>query len=173
MDNEAYRVLQWNEVARLEVRGERLALKDAMIMLDADDTDPGWPFVVVSPGRYVAEIHLPSAWHCTRFRVRKVGAEPVLGTEIGQFDVDHGKACVVDYDTFRASVAEDIDEYEEWMANELDDELALNFSGEIAFCDTSLIYVKSGNGDGTYPAFELVEGEKIVGVECSFDGAGR
>ncbi len=49
---------------------------------------------------------------------------------------------------------------------ELDDELAINFSGEILFGDEKLVYVKSVDGDGTFPVFELVEDGEVVGMEC-------
>lgn len=32
-----------------------------------------------------------------------------------------------------------------------------------------LVYVKSGDGDGTYSTFELVHDGEIVGLECDFD----
>ena len=52
---------------------------------------------------------------------------------------------------------------------DLDDELDLNFSGKIAFGNTELAYVKSGDGDGTYPVFELIRDGEIVGLQCNFD----
>lgn len=49
---------------------------------------------------------------------------------------------------------------------ELDDELAINFSGEILFRGEKLVYVKSVDGDGAYPVFELIEHGQPVGLEC-------
>ena len=171
MSSDAYKVFSWNEVARIEIRGNRIVAKDAMILLDADEAEPGWPAVTVSPGDYVAELHLPSSWHCTRFRIRRTDATPDLGPQVGCFGVDHGKAAFIDYDAFHEKIAVDPGDYEEWTMNELDDELAINFSGEIPFSDTSLIYVKSGDGDGTYPVFQLIENGQVVGAECVFDAA--
>ena len=160
---------KWNEVAEIEIRGRRIVVKDAMIMLGDEETEPGWPFVFVDPGQFVVEIHLPRDWHCGRFRVRRQDSTPALGKVIGSLNIDHAKAAFIDYDTFHSIVCEDLNAYEEWTGTELDDELALNFSGQIKFGDTPLVYVKSGVGDGTYPVFELVENAATVGLECRFD----
>ncbi len=160
--------MQWYEVTQIKVRGERIAAKDAMIMIDEGDTDPAYPFVTVAPGTYVAEIHLSEPWYCARFRLRRVDSNPERGDELGAIDVDSGKAAFIDYDTFRAAVTADADAYEEWTAGELDDELALNFSGKIEFADTELVYVKSADGDGRYSVNALVESGVTVGIECVF-----
>lgn len=161
--------MKWNHVAELELRGRRLAIKDAMILVDPASESPEWPFVEVEPGLYAFEIHVPETWHCARLRVVPSGTDPTLGPKLGDLDVDHAKAAVIDYDAFLATAASDFDSYEEWTGTELDDELSLNFSGCIDFGPTSLAYVTSGAGDGTYPVFELLEGEKVVGIECHFD----
>ncbi len=161
--------MKWNEVTKLDVHGSRIAIKDAMIMLDPDADTPEWPSVEVEPGRYVVEIHLPESWYCTRVRIRAEGSSPSLGEEIGRVDVDHGKAAVLDYDSFIAAVRADPEAYEDWTEGELDDELAMNFSGEIAFTDSALVYTTAGEGDGSYPAYRLVENGDTVGLECHFE----
>ena len=160
--------MQWNEVTKIEVRGKRIAAKDGMIMVAEDETDPAYPFVTVEPGTYVAEIHLPEPWWCARFRLRRVDTNPELGAALGSIDVDSGKAAFIDYDPFHAAVCADSDEYEAWTAGELDDELALNFSGKIEFGGTGLVYVKSADGDGRYATYALVEDGVTVGMECVF-----
>ena len=160
--------MQWNEVTKITVRGERIAAKDAMIMVDEGDTDPAYPFVTVAPGTYVAEIHLSEPWYCARFRLRRVDSTPEQGDELGTIDVDSGKAAFIDYDSFHAAVSADAEAYEEWTAGELDDELALNFSGKIEFSDTELVYAKSADGDGQYSVNALVENGVTVGIECVF-----
>lgn len=161
--------MEWNEVVKVDIRGTRIAAKDAMVMLSEDESEPSVPYVDVRSGLYVAEIHLASAWHCKRFRIRKDESTPEQGRSLGRVDVDCGKAAFIDFDAFRAAVSDDFDSYESWTEMELDDELAINFSGKIDFGDASLVYVKSGDGDGTYSVFELVENGEVVGIECRFE----
>ena len=163
--------MQWNEVTKIEVSGARIAAKDGMIMVDEDDTDPAYPFVTIEPGTYIAEIHLSEPWYCARFRLRRVDSDPKPGDALGTIDIDSGKAAIIDYDAFHAAVCADADAYEEWTAGELDDELALNFSGKIAFGGTELVYVKSAEGDGQYAVHALVEDGVTVGIECVFEQA--
>jgi len=161
--------MTWNHVADLELRARRLAIKDAMILLDPDAESPEWPNVTVDPGLYAFEIHVRETLYCARLRVVPAGTNPTLGRKLADLSVDHAKAAVIDYDTFLATVSSDFDSYEEWTGMELDDELSLNFSGRIDFGAASLVYVTSGSGDGTYPVFELLEGDKVVGIQCHFD----
>lgn len=160
--------MDWNEVTRIDVRGSTIAVKDAMIMLDPDQATPEWPSIACSPGEYILEIHVPVPFYAHRARIRRIDSNPDAGDAIGSVDVDHGFVGFIDYEAFRDAVAKDTDAYEEWTMMELDDELALNFSGEIAFCGEKLVYVKSGDGDGTYTAYELLEDGESVGIECVF-----
>ncbi len=97
-----------------------------------------------------------------------MGSGPVLGDKLGEVAVDHAFVGFIDYVPFLATIKDDFERYEEWTMTQLDDELALNFSGEIEFCGEKLVYVKSGDGDGNYPVYELVEDGRTVGLECVF-----
>ncbi len=163
--------LTWNEVTRIEVRGGVVVAKDAMVMLSSDETDPEWPSVACTPGEYVLEIHVPVPFNAHRVRIRKADSDPSLGRELGVLDVDHAFVGFIDYEPFLAAIKQDFESYEEWTMSELDDELAINFSGEISFCGEKLVYVKSVNGDGVYPVYELVEDSQPVGLECVLVGA--
>ena len=160
--------MQWNEVTRFEVKGTQIAVKDAMIMLDGDATEPEWPATTCLPGEYILEINVPVPFYAHRARIRRIDSEPALGKDLGTVDVDHAFVGFIDYEPFIATVREDAEAYEEWTMTELDDELALNFSGEIEFCGEKLVYVKSGDGDGSYRVFELVDDGQTVGMECVF-----
>lgn len=160
--------MKWNEVTTIEVEGKVLTIKDAMIMLSEDEESPDWPSIKCSPGEYVFEINVPTPFFAHRARIKAVGSTPELGKEIGSVEVDHAFIGVLDYESFLNVIKRDYEEYSDWTAMELDDELAINFSGEIAFNETKLLYVKSGDGDGTYKCFELVENGSIVGIECVF-----
>ena len=137
-------------------------------MLAEDRDTPEWPSVTSSPGEYVLEMYVPAPFHAHRCRVRRVGSNPVAGETIGTVDIDHGFIGFIDYEEFVAAVRQDTEACEEWTMTELDDELALNFSGEIEFSGQKLVYVKSGDGDGSYPVHQLIEDGEPVGMECVF-----
>ena len=160
--------MQWNEVTRIEIKGPQIAIKDAMVMLDPDATAPEWPTISCLPGEYILEINVPKPFYAHRARLRLADSEPTPGKELGTVDVDHAFIGFIDYEPFISIVSKDPDAYEEWTMMELDDELALNFSGEIEFCGETLVYVKSGDGDGTYQVFELIDDGQTVGIECVF-----
>lgn len=158
--------MNWNEVTRFDVKGPVIAIKDAMIMLSSDELEPEWPSIRCLPGEYVLEIFVPEPFYAHRVRCRRAGSAPSQGAELGAVNVDHAFVAFIDYKPFLAAVQNDFEAYEEWTMTALDDELALNFSGEIMFCDEKLVYVKSVDGDGVFPVVELVEDGQTVGMEC-------
>ncbi len=161
--------MNWNHLAQIETRGQQIIIKDAMILLDSAETTPEWPAIVVDPGMYDIEINVPEPWYCARVRARKVGSNPELGKMIGHLSVDHGSVGILDYETFVSEINSSYPDYEEWTETALDDEINENFSGQITYKSSLLVYVKSGNGDGTYPVYELIEDGKVVGLECNFE----
>lgn len=158
--------MKWNEVTRIEIEGPVVVLKDAMVMLSADETEPEWPSITCPPGEYVLEIFVPEPFYAHRVRLRRSGSKPELGNAIGEVSVDHAFVAFIDYEPFLATVKDDFESYEEWTMTALDDELALNFSGEIEFRGQKLMYVKSVDGDGVFPAYELKDDGQAVGIEC-------
>ncbi len=160
--------MEWNEVTRINTKGKILVLKDAMIMLSEDEKSPEWPYIECEPAEYIFEVNTPTPFHAHRVRIRKANSQPSLGNEIGSVDVDHAFIGIIDYEIFLEAVSNDYEMYGEWTAMELDDELAISFFGEIQYQDTKLLYVKSGNGDGTYKCYELIENGLQVGIECIF-----
>jgi hypothetical protein len=42
--------MKWNEVTRIEIQGNILLVKDAMIMLDEDEESPDYPGIQCDPG---------------------------------------------------------------------------------------------------------------------------
>ena len=158
--------MAWNEVTRIDVSGGVIVAKDAMVMLSTDADDPEWPAVTCEPGEYILEIHVPVPFYAHRARIRKSDSAPTRGRALGDVDVDNAFLAFLDYRSFLAAVKNDVEGYEEWTMTELDDELAINFSGVIAFCGEKLVYVKSVDGDGAFPVYELVDGGRPVGLEC-------
>ena len=160
--------MDWNEVTTIEIEGKILLVKDAMIMLSEDEESPELPYINCEPGEYIFEINVPSPFYAHRARIRKIDSEPERGKGIGSVDIDNAFIGIIDYEKYLGVVRKNYEEYSEWTAMELDDELSLNFSGEIEFNGAKLLYVKSGDGDGTYPCFELVQNGTQVGIECVF-----
>ena len=160
--------MKWNEVTRIEVKGNLLIIKDAMILLSNIVAEPEWPSINCEPGEYIMEINVPEPFYAHRVRIIKTDSNPNIGNEIGMVSVDNGFIGIIDYEFFQTAVGNDFESYEEWTMTELDDELTLNFSGEVMFNQEKLVYVKSGDGDGVYPVYELVEDSKQVGLECVF-----
>ena len=160
--------MEWNEVKTLEVKGKILTFKDAMIMLDEDETKPDWPSISCVPGEYIFEINVPKPFFAHRARIKKIDTDPILGIEIGTVDIDHAFLGIIDYESFIKEVKKDYEGYSDWTAMELDDELCNNFSGEIELNDEKLLYVQAGDGDGTYTCYELIQDDHQVGIECVF-----
>ena len=160
--------MEWNEVTTTEIAGGILVAKDAMIMLSENEESTDWPSITCEPGEYVFEINVPTPFHAHRARIRKKDSDPVPGEEIGTVEIDSGFIGFIDYENFLSAVNSNYEHYSEWTEMKLDDELSLNFSGEIEFDGAKLLYVKSGDGDGTYPCFELMQDGAQVGIECVF-----
>ena len=161
--------MNWNHLAQIETLGQQIIIKDAMILLDNAETAPEWPAIVVDPGMYDVEINVPEPWYCARVRIKSVESHPELGKMIGHLSIDNSSVGIIDYETFVNEISSSYSDYEEWTETALDDEINDNFSGQIAYKSAWLVYVKSGNGDGTYPVYELVEKGKVVGLECNFE----
>jgi len=161
--------MYWNTISEIEIKGRKLVIKDSMIMLSNDEDTPEWPYIDIEPGLYTVEINVKEQWYCNRIRVLKVGKTAEVGNKIGSVEVDHGSVGIIDYEMFLSKVKEDTEDYEEWTSMKLDDEIFSNFSGEIDFKGNQLVYVKSGDGDGTYPVYELKDTMEIVGLECVFN----
>jgi hypothetical protein len=160
--------VKWNEVTRLKMKGSLLVVKDAMIMLSQEQSDLEWPSVACTPGEYIVEIHVPDPYTCHRVRIRKSDSTPSLGNAIGTVEIDHGFVGIIDYEPFYQAVTRDYEAYGDWTEANLDDELSINFSGEITFDSEKLVYVKAGEGDGTYTTYGLVQNGDTVGCECVF-----
>jgi hypothetical protein len=65
-------------------------------------------------------------------------------------------------------VKKNYDEYSNWTSMALDDFIWDQVSGKIDFLKESLVFLHSGDGDGTYPVYELLHNDNVVGLECDF-----
>lgn len=161
--------MTWQQIGKFDVRGPRIAIKDAMTLLDDLPDADEWVTIVVEPGSYIVEVFMPVSNHISRVRVHSEGARPVRGEWLGAIEINMAKFGVIDYDNFLMAIGEDDSEYEEWTEMELFDAVGASLFGEIAFKSCPLIFGSSGDGDGCYPVFGLIENGSLVGLECEFE----
>ena len=160
-----------NEITTLPIKGTRIIIKDAMIMLYEKAQTPEWPHVVVAPGEYVVSI-IGGNRDAKRVRVCLAGvAEPKKGKEVGQVSVDHAAVAICDYDALFAAAKADPEAYSDWTQDDCESAVWEKQSGVLEFGGTPIAHLKTGIGDGTFPVFELLDGNRVVGMECSFDEA--
>lgn len=107
-------------------------------------------------------------------RVAAVRATRTAGTVTrgplrGEFDVDVGSACLYDSDVIDGYTDHASAEFDRWVQEAIID-AALPLSGTVtcAAARTSLVHFDCGFGDGSYPVFELRDGEEVVGAEAVF-----
>ena len=159
--------MSYSKIGEIEVKGKRIVIKDSMIMLSDDENTPEWPFVSVENGIYEIQVVAKGDTNSS-VRVISSGTNGVRGQKVGNVDVDHGGVGIIDYDSFLSAVQENYEDYEDWTSMELDDVVWNQTSGEIDFMDVPLFFLQSGEGDGSYPVYETLENEKVVGLECDF-----
>jgi len=160
--------LHYEIVDKIVIRGKRVVIKDSMIMLRRDETSPEWPCISIESGIYSIQINMLDKDICSSVIVKKVGQTFTEKNNIGSVDVDHGSIGIIDYDNFMQAIQNNYNEYEEWTAGPLDDTVWEHIFGKVNFKNESLHFVRSGEGDGTYPVYELIEDNKTIGFECEF-----
>lgn len=159
------------KLTTLTLQGHRLLIKDAMLMLDENASSPEWPYVELLPGDYDVWIDaLPEGGRSVRVCAAAAEA-PARGRQIGQVAVDHGSVALCDYDPLLAAVRDDVDAYSDWTEDECEEAIWETPAGVLEFGGTRIAYLKTGLGDGRFPVFELLDGDRTVGLECSFQRA--
>jgi hypothetical protein len=159
--------MSFKKIGEIEIKGNRLVIKDSMIMLSQDEDKPEWPYVTIDSGIYDIQV-MENGDQYSSVRIIKSGVTGTRGKGIGDVEVDHGGIGIIDYDTFLSAVHKNYDDYENWTAMELDDLVWTEASAKVKFMGQPLFFLHSGDGDGTYPVYELLESEKVVGLECDF-----
>ena len=160
--------MDWKEVSSLDLRGERILIKDAMIQLNPDEAEPEWPFVRVPAGAYVVEALAAQSGEFAGVRVRPKGSSLSRGASLGRIEVDNASVGIIDYEVFLSAVRASPDDYDEWTGMELFDAIGESPSGVVKFGEATLTYVASGDGDGVYEVFELTGDGQVLGFECEF-----
>ena len=151
--------------ATFELRGTRLGFSDPWQILDA-------VAVVCPPGQYALEAEC----YCygTDRRVARVlatasGRHGERGPLCGEFGVDVGNACILDYDAIEGFADADAQAFDEWgQRNIVDGARALSGSIPCTTARSTVVYFASGFGDGTYAVYERRDDYEIIGAEAVF-----
>ena len=151
-------------ISTIQISGRRIIIKDAMIMLDRGKKDPEWPWVDVSPGSYQVQLDSDGA-QTTLFRVIKEKVKEDSKELIGTVDVDHGAVATCDYDSMISAIEENPEEYADWTCDELEENVDMEETGTLSFCDVRYIFADTGVGDGCFQTYKLICNEEVIGIE--------
>jgi hypothetical protein len=155
-------------ITTLPIKGTRIIVKDAMIMLYEKAETPEWPHVIVAPGEYAVSI-LSNEGETSGVRVCRTDVSaPKRGKEVGRVSVDNAAVAICDYDALLAAVQADLDAYSDWTEDDCETAVWEQDSGVLEFCGVPIVHLKTGVGYGTFPVWELVGDGKVVGMECLF-----
>lgn len=160
--------MKWEKLCDYTVMGERIIIKDVMIMISEDEKTPEWPCVTVNPGKYQIDFSQEDGL-IIAVRIHKKGSDFELGSRIGELGIDHAKAGFCDYDTLLKEVKDNPDEYIAWTEDECEEAIWNNEKGEVTFKNHKMVFLKPGDGDGIYPVFELLDDKQVIGMHCKFE----
>jgi len=163
--------MNYELIETIDIKGETLVIKDSMIMLGENENSTEWPYIKADSGLYNIEaIFDDEEGIYSIVRVTQDGiTDFTRGNKIGDVDVDHGSIGIIDYDIFIQEVNKDYDAYEEWTSMDLDDKVWFSLHGKVNFNNATLTFIKAGDGDGSYPVYELQKDGKVIGLECDFE----
>lgn len=159
----------WLPCDAFEVRGRFLVPCD---LGELPEGSGHWA-LEVEPGRYRAEVHVTRSARSERVviaAVRVVREERVApdATKVATVDVDHAALAVYDRQTFLKRVGP---EQRELFSMELLETTDLPVTLETARRAHFLaLVIPTGDGDGTFPVYELRDGADVVGLEIRFVG---
>lgn len=154
----------WTPVAELEIVSGRLAVADPMHCREPDGV-----VVDVQPGTYAVLASVGDHGIVSRMRVSPRGVQPSRGVQLGEVGVDFAQVGAFD-----PSIVDDVLSAMTFEESEaLLDEMEVTPFG-VSHYDRSgrgtMPFVTSGRGDGTYPAYALMDRGVPVGVEVVFVG---
>lgn len=163
----------WFKVGTLPIPTGHLWMGDPQMSWAEASSEDGC-VVIVPSGIYRVEakgIDFNGSRFVSRIRVLLDGVgEVTLGDECGEAGTDSGQIGVADQQAlksaFEARFGDDVDAALECLEDAFHSEVGV-FVPEPG-SETSLVYVPSGFGDGGGPVFQLLSGEKCVGIEHAF-----
>jgi hypothetical protein len=162
----------WLPVGQLDIRGSRLQIVD----LERIGREREGVIVSVPRALYLVEARVMTYAReprIARLRVHFDLVPSTVGARAGRIDVSLGAVAICDVDSLTTWARANEDGWEQWLecfANE-----SINGAGEYP-CEpagTTVFYVASGFGAGTFPAFHLMmKGGHPIGIEVEFIRSG-
>lgn len=156
---------RWWPCASLQIHGRHLVVCDLGQMPQPSDRA-----IAVEPGRFEADVRLKMAsrgeWPvAAALRLLRKGSEAPASRRLDFVDVDTAAVAVHDRQRWqrRFRLEERDGAVDELM------ELAARPVVAIAGRLLEVLVVPSGEGDGRYPLFELLQGQVVVGLQIDFE----
>ncbi len=158
---------EWLPFVTIELLGSRLRIADVyMIGTPGEGVE-----LAAEPGRYALDAKVMTFdddRRISRLRVQRAGLVGVLGEPAGEVGVDLAAVGVTDGERIRAFFEADNDAFQEWG-----DALWYQRNDMVGVwpcepADTTIAYVDSGFGDGTFPVWHLMHDGVAVGLEIEF-----
>ncbi|MBK8057094.1 MAG: hypothetical protein IPK33_04160 [Gemmatimonadetes bacterium] len=158
----------WLPCAPFEVKGRYLTLCD---LGELPERSSSWS-LQVEPGRFRVEVQVRLSargeWPVVAaVRVVREGSGALSARRVAAVDVDHASLAIHDRQTFLKRVPPDRREAFALELLEVRERPALVVTGGGA----QLLVIPSGEGDGSYPVYELRSGDHIAGFEVRFTEA--
>lgn len=163
---------EWMDFCHLDLQGPEFLIADASFLPSEEDG-----LLVKAPqGRYLLQVKAMEYGDDTRpsrLRAALLGTTPHLGAKLGETWTDTATTGICDLRRFSAAWGED----DESSLAKVEEAIsaAENFGIVTIGAAAGAVapFLQSGFGDGTFPVYELVEGDRRVGFEIEFieDGA--
>ncbi len=161
--------LRWK---KFTLKGDTLQVSDRIMhgILPGSSPDDSMPQVKVEAGEYEirAVLRQPKYGrsYLTELIVLPLGQSYEGAELMGKVSVDHGMVVISDYAALMKGLHKFPDEYESYLSecNEITGKLYY----ERKFKGASQLFMTSGLGDGTYPVYKLVGGNKVIGLKVEF-----
>lgn len=162
----------WLPFHTLQLKGDALQFVEVRVLGLRGEGEYECVEVPVKPGAFAVEcrgVRFGPDVRIAGMRAYPVGAKVARGKHLKDLPVDLGGIAAVDIATVHASMQKDSEAHEEWLEEILygDSEAA----AQVVRWDptkTDIPLVDGGFGDGSYPAYELREGKRVVGLEVEF-----
>jgi len=163
---------EWMDFCHLDLQGPEFLIADASFLPSEEDG-----LLVKAPqGRYLLQVKAMEYGDDTRpsrLRAALLGTTPQLGAKLGETWTDTATTGICDLRRFSAAWGDD----DEASLAKVEEAISAAEIFGIATIDAAAgavaPFLQSGFGDGTFPVYELVEGDRRVGFEIEFieDGA--
>lgn len=158
---------QWLPCGEFEVRGRYLAPCDVG---ELPEGSRAWA-LKVEPGRYLADVQVARSARAERVvtaavRVVREGSDAPDARQVAAVDIDRAALALYDRQTFLKRIRPEQRESFSMDLLEVTDLPAVLETVRTA--QFLALVLPTGDGDGTFPVYELREGAEVVGLEVRF-----